>query len=82
MIKLSIAKLTLTTRMIMLKTPGWCESYETTFFSGNMPKLFCPFRVGLKSAIYGTSKLLLALHFFEVLLIIVQVKTSIRNIKQ
>ena len=63
----------------MLKTHGWCESFETLFFRGNMPKLFCSFMVGLKSTIFGTSKLLLALYFCEVLLIIAQVKTILSN---
>ena len=67
----------------MLKTHDWYESFETPFlFRGNMPKLFCSVRFALKSAFYGTSKFLLALYFCEVLLIIVQVNRSMRNIKQ
>ena len=67
----------------MLKTHNWYESYETPFlFRGNVPKLFCSFRVGLKSAFYGPSKFLLALYFCDALLIIAQVHRSIRNIKQ
>ena len=67
----------------MLKTHEWYESYETPFlFRGNMPKLFCSFRVGLKSAVYGTSKFRLTLYFCEALLIIAQVNRSMRNIKQ
>ena len=67
----------------MLKTHDWYESYETPFlFRVNMPKLFCSFRVGLKSDFYGTSKFLLTLYFCEALLIIVQVNRSMRNIKQ
>ena len=49
-------------------------------FRGNMPKLFCSFRFGLKSAFYGTSKFLLDLYFCEALL--VQVNISMGNIKQ
>ena len=63
----------------MLKTHDWYESYETPFlFRGNIPKLFYSFRVGLKSTFYGTSKFLLALYFFEALLIIVEVNRSMR----
>ena len=67
----------------MLKTHDWYESYETPFlFRVNMPKLFCSFRVDLKSDFYGTSKFLLTLYFYEALLKIVQVNRSMRNIKQ
>ena len=49
--KLSIAKVTLVTRITNIKTRDWYESYEIPFlFRTNMPKLFCSFRVGLKSA--------------------------------
>ena len=66
----------------MLKSHDWYESYETPFlFRGNMPKLFCSFRVGLKSAFYGTYKFL-ALYFCEALLNIVLVNRSMSNIKQ
>ena len=51
-------------------------------FRVNMPKLFSSFRVGLKSAFYGTSKFVLTLYFYEPLLIIVQGNRPIRNIKQ
>ena len=47
-----------------------------------MPKLFCSFRDGLKSAFYGTSKFVLNLYFCETLLIIVQENRSMRNIAQ
>ena len=64
----------------MLKTHDWYESYETPFlFRGNIPKLFCSFRVGLKSALYGTSKFLIVLYFCEALLITVQVNRSMKN---
>ena len=67
----------------MLKTHDWYESYDTPIlFRVNMPKLFSSFRVGLKSALNGTSKFLLALYFCEPLLITVQVNRSARNIKQ
>ena len=66
----------------MLKSHDWYDSYETLFlFRGNMPKLLCTFRVSLKSTFYGTSKFL-ALYFCEVLLKIVLVNRSLRNIKQ
>ena len=66
-----------------LKTHDWCESYEAPFlFRLNMPKLFCSFRVGLKSVFYGTSKFALVLYFCEPLLIIVQENRFMRNIKQ
>ena len=58
------------------------RAMRTFLFRGNIPKLFCSFRVGLKSAFYGTSKFLLALYFCEALLIIVQANRSMRNIKQ
>ena len=46
-----------------LKTHGWYESYETPFlFRIDMPKLFCSFRVDLKSAFYVTSKFILTLY--------------------
>ena len=61
----------------MLKTNDWYESYETQFLF-----MFCSFRFGLMCAFYGTSKLLLALHFCRTLLVIVQVNRSMRNIKQ
>ena len=56
---------------------------ETTFlFRINVPNLFSSFRVGLKSAFYGTSKFVLTLSFCEPLFIIVQENRSMRNIKQ
>ena len=59
------------------------ESYEAPFlFRVNMPKLSCSFRVGLKSAFYGTSKFVLTLYFCKPLLIIVQENRSMRNIKK
>ena len=80
MTKLSIAKQTLVTRITNIKTHDWYESYETPFlFRVNMPKLFCSFRVGLNSAFYGTSKLLLALNYCETLPIISQVNKSMRR---
>ena len=52
--------------MIDKKTHDWYESYEAPFlFRVNMSKLFCSFRVGLKSAFYGTSKFLFTLWFCE-----------------
>ena len=46
----------------------------------NMSKLFCLFRIGLKSAFYATSKFVLTMYFCEALLF--QVNRSMRNIKQ
>ena len=70
----------------MLKNNDWYESYETSFlFRVNILicfNMFCSFRVGLKSDLYGTSKFLPTLYFCEVLLVIVQVNGSMRNIKQ
>ena len=48
------------------------------FYLGNMPKLFCAFRAGLKGTFCGTSKSLLALYFCEALLIIVEANRSMR----
>ena len=67
---------------MMLKSHDSYESYETPFLlGGNTPKLFCSFRVGLKSALYGTSKFL-ALYFCEALLKIVLVNRSMRNVSK
>ena len=44
-----------------------------------MPKLFCSYRVGLESAFYGTSKLVLTSYFCEPLLIIVREKGLIKT---
>ena len=58
-------------------------SYEAPFlFRFNMPKLFCSFKVGLKSAFYGTSKFVLTLYFCEPLLMIIQENRSMRNINK
>ena len=76
-------ELTLATCINNIKNPYWYESYKTPFlFRVNMPKLFCSFRVGLKSAFCGTSKFLLTLYFCEPLTITVQKNRSMRNIKQ
>ena len=69
--------------MIDKKTHDWYESYEAPFlFRVNMSKLFCSFGFGLKSAFYGTSKVLFTLCFCEAFFIIVQVNRSMRNIKR
>ena len=83
MTELSMTKVTLVTCISNIKTHDWYESYETPFlFRVNIPKLLCSFRVGLKSAFYGTSKFVLTLYFCEQLLIIVQGNRSMRNIKK
>ena len=68
----------------MLKTHDWYEKYETPFlFRVNMQKLFCLFRVDLKSAFYGTSKFVLTLYFCEPLFIVEILRNNIlRNIKK
>ena len=58
------------------------RAMRSFLFRVHMPKLFCSFRIDLKSDFYETSKFLLTSYFCEALLPIVQVNRSMRNIKQ